>query len=293
MHMHSMTGYGSANDQVIPYEINVEVKTLNGKFADVRLKIPSELNSLEMDIRSLALNIAKRGKIELHISLDSHSVDDNLCEIDEKVFKAYYHQLSRLADSLEFEKNDILSSIVRLPGVVKIHELTIDDSLKSAILQCVEKALVKLDEHRKTEGEVLKETLEGNILRITENQKEVENLDDERIKSVKDRLQQSLEKNISAEQLDSGRFEQELIYYLDKLDITEEMVRLKQHCEYFLEEINADEILKGKKLNFISQEIGREINTLGAKASHSEIQRYVVQMKNELDKIKEQLANVL
>ncbi|WP_236974229.1 YicC/YloC family endoribonuclease [Membranihabitans maritimus] len=291
--MHSMTGYGSANDQVIPYEINVEVKTLNGKFADVRLKIPSELNSLEMDIRSLALNIAKRGKIELHISLDSHSVDDNLCEIDEKVFKAYYHQLSRLADSLEFEKNDILSSIVRLPGVVKIHELTIDDSLKSAILQCVEKALVKLDEHRKTEGEVLKETLEGNILRITENQKEVENLDDERIKSVKDRLQQSLEKNISAEQLDSGRFEQELIYYLDKLDITEEMVRLKQHCEYFLEEINADEILKGKKLNFISQEIGREINTLGAKASHSEIQRYVVQMKNELDKIKEQLANVL
>lgn len=293
MHMHSMTGYGSANDQVIPYEINVEVKTLNGKFADVRLKIPSELNSLEMDIRSLALNIAKRGKIELHISLDSHSVDDNLCEIDEKVFKAYYHQLSRLADSLEFEKNDILSSIVRLPGVVKIHELTIDDSLKSAILQCVEKALVKLDEHRKTEGEVLKETLEGNILRITENQKEVENLDDERIKSVKDRLQQSLEKNILAEQLDSGRFEQELIYYLDKLDITEEMVRLKQHCEYFLEEINADEILKGKKLNFISQEIGREINTLGAKASHSEIQRYVVQMKNELDKIKEQLANVL
>ncbi|WP_236972692.1 YicC/YloC family endoribonuclease [Membranihabitans marinus] len=291
--MYSMTGYGSAHSQFNNFEINIEVKTLNSKYADVRLKIPSELSSMEVEIRQSVVKMAIRGKVEVVLSLEDMRSDQNLCEIDEQVFKSYYNQINRLSNEVDFGSDNMLNAILRLPGVVKVHELSISADLKKAILKVLQKALADLHVFRQTEGEVLKKALDHSVNQILTHQKAIADLDSERIDGVKTRLRTNLEQHLKKDQIDPARFEQELIYYLDKMDIHEEMVRLQQHCLYFLEELDVNDSSKGKKLTFISQEIGREINTLGAKAAHSEIQRSVVQMKNELDKIKEQLANVL
>lgn len=288
-----MTGYGSAHHQFDHFEIDVEVKTLNSKYADIRLKLPSELSAMEVDIRQSAVKTAVRGKVEITIALNDLRDDHNLCEIDEKVFKAYFAQIDKLTAELNLKGIDPLNAIMKLPGVIKIHQFEVSDHFKQAILSTVGQALQALDEFRQKEGSALYLVLKESIEQILKHQEEIAQLDGDRIEGVKTRLRQNLEQHLKHDQIDPTRFEQELIYYLDKMDIHEEMVRLKQHCEYFLEELALTEMSKGKKLTFISQEIGREINTLGAKAAHSLIQRSVVQMKNELDKIKEQLANVL
>ncbi len=291
--MYSMTGFGSSSRMYDPYKINVEIKSLNSKFADVRFKAPAELSAFEVDVRQMTLETGQRGKIEVTLTLEGQSLEGNQSEIDEKVFAGFYQQLLRLADSLGFEPVNIISSIVQLPGVVKLQEFKVDQEMKESILETVREALAALMSHRLNEGKALAAALRESTQNIMEGQAEIANLEPERMDQVRTRLRQQLELHIPPEKIDSGRYEQELIYYLDKMDIHEEMIRLRQHCEYFLEELENGDIIKGKKLNFISQEMGREINTLGAKASHPEIQRQVVEMKNELDKIKEQLANVL
>jgi len=275
------------------YKINVEVKSLNSKYADVRLRAPAELSLLEMDIRQMALEAAKRGKIEINLTLDGQNLEGNLSEIDEQVFSNYFRQLHRLSDTLNIKPENIISSIVQLPGVVKLLEFKVDEKMQNSILKTISKALAALMDHRLMEGRALAKALSESTRNIIYGQEKIATLESERMVQVKTRLRQNLEQNIPMEKIDSGRYEQELIYYLDKMDIHEEMIRLKQHCDYFLEELENEETIKGKKLSFISQEMGREINTLGAKANHAEIQRKVVEMKNELDKIKEQLANVL
>lgn len=291
--MFSMTGFGSSTMMYDPYKINVEVKSLNSKFADVRLKAPDVLSSLDMDIRQIALEISSRGKIEISVSLDGQNLEGSLSEIDEQVFSNYYNQLERLSKKLGIKPKNIISSIVQLPGVIKLQEFKVDKKMQDSILKTVREALHSLMDHRQIEGKALALALNDSTKRIIKKQAEIATMESERMDQIKLRLRQNLEQNIPPEKVDSGRYEQELIYYLDKMDIHEEMIRLKQHCEYFLEELENGETMKGKKLGFISQEIGREVNTLGAKANHAEIQRLVVEMKNEVDKIKEQLANVL
>ncbi|HLT93561.1 MAG TPA: YicC/YloC family endoribonuclease [Membranihabitans sp.] len=291
--MYSMTGFGYASRTYDPYKINVEVKSLNSKFSDIRIKAPAELSMLEMDIRQITLEKLLRGKVEIQLTMEGQNLDSNISEIDERVFANYYYQIHRLADELNFEPKNILASIIQLPGVVKLMEFKVDQQMESTILEAVEEALDALMQHRKTEGHALAQALIDSIREIIYRQEKIAGAEKERMVIVKERLQQALEQHIPPEKMDNGRFEQELIYYLDKMDIHEEMVRLKQHCEYFLSELQNCDIIKGKKLSFITQEMGREINTLGSKANHAEIQRWVVEMKNELDKIKEQLANVL
>ena len=291
--MYSMTGFGSASRMYDPYKISVEVKSLNSKYSDIRIKAPTELSMLEMDIRQITLEKVLRGKVEITLTLEGHKLEANLSEIDERVFANYYHQIHRLADELDFEPHNILHSIVQLPGVVKLLEFKVDQQMKINILQALEEALEALMKHRKSEGDALGIALTESARSIIKRQEKISEWEVERMTQVKDRLQQNLAQHIPPEKIDTGRYEQELIYYLDKMDIHEEMVRLRQHCEYFLSELQNSDTIKGKKLSFISQEMGREINTLGAKANHAEIQRLVVEMKNELDKIKEQLANVL
>ena len=288
-----MTGFGSSSMMYDPYKINVEVKSLNSKYADVRLKAPHELSFLDMDIRQMALEIASRGKIEISVTLDGQYMEGSLSEIDEQVFSNYYNQLYQLSKKLNIKAENIIPSIVQLPGVVKLQEFKVDEKMQDSIIKTVREALIALMDHRLIEGKALAKALSDSTNRIIEGQSKIATMESERMDNVKTRLRQNLEQHIPLEKVDSGRYEQELIYYLDKMDIHEEMIRLKQHCEYFLEELDNEETIKGKKLSFISQEMGREINTLGAKANHAEIQRLVVEMKNELDKIKEQLANVL
>lgn len=288
-----MTGFGSSSKMYDPYKINVEIKSLNSKFADVRFKAPAELSAFEVDVRQMTLETGKRGKMEVSLTLEGQYLEGNMSEIDERVFAAYYRQMLKLSDTLGFEPVSIISSIVQLPGVVKLQEFKVDDQMKECILETVREALTNLMSHRRVEGKALAAALAESTQNIMDGQAEIVILEPERMEQVRTRLRQQLEQHIPPEKIDSGRYEQELIYYLDKMDIHEEMIRLRQHCAYFMEELDNGDKIKGKKLNFISQEMGREINTLGAKASHSEIQRLVVEMKNELDKIKEQLSNVL
>lgn len=291
--MYSMTGYGGADRMYDHHRINVNIRSLNSKFADVRLKIPPELADMEIPLRQSVLETLIRGKVDIQITIEGMNEEDNLCEIDEKIFTRYYQQLEGLRKNLDLDQQNVISALVNLPGVLRIKEFTADEGLKKAIFEVFHTALRELNEHRRSEGEALKKALEQSVRKITENHTGVKALESERMALIRERLQHHLQQEIDPEKIDNGRFEQELIYYLDKLDIHEEMVRLDQHCAFFLEEMNGAEMSMGKKLNFIAQEIGREINTIGAKASHAGIQQLVVEMKNELDKIREQLANIL
>lgn len=291
--MYSMTGYGGADRMYDNHRININIKSLNSKFADVRIKIPPELAEMEIQIRQIALETLIRGKVEIQVNMEGMNMEDNLCEIDEEIFIRYYNQLEKLGETLHLDQQNIISALVNLPGVLRIKEFTADEGLKKVILDTFQIALRELNIHRLTEGKALKTALENSIKTITDKHAKVKALEGERMTLIRERLLHHLQQEIDPEKIDNGRFEQELIYYLDKLDLHEEMVRLDQHCAFFLEETSSDEMAMGKKLNFIAQEIGREINTIGAKASHAGIQQLVVEMKNELDKIREQLANIL
>lgn len=288
-----MTGYGGADQMYDHHRINVNIRSLNSKFADVRIKIPSELADMEIQLRQSVLETLIRGKVDIQITIEGMNEEDHLCEIDENIFARYYQQLESLRKSFDLDQQNVISALINLPGVLRIKEVTADEGLKKAIFEVFQTALRELNEHRRSEGEALKKALDQSVRKITENHAGVKMLERERMALIRERLQHLLQQEIEPEKIDNGRFEQELIYYLDKLDIHEEMVRLDQHCAFFLEEMNSAEMSMGKKLNFIAQEIGREINTIGAKASHAGIQQLVVEMKNELDKIREQLANIL
>lgn len=291
--MHSMTGFGGADLMYDNHRININVRSLNSKFADIRVKLPPELAEMEIPIRQIALETLVRGKVDIQVNVDGLNDDENICEIDEEIFTRYFNQLNHLTKTLNLDQQNIISALIDLPGVLKMKEFVADEGLKNAIIDSLHKALKELSQHRQTEGQALKTALDESISTIFETHSKIRALEEERMVLVRERLHHHLEQEIDPEKIDNGRFEQELIYYLDKMDIHEEMIRLKQHCSFFLDEMNGDEITKGRKLNFISQEMGREINTIGAKASHTEIQQLVVEMKNELDKIREQLANIL
>ena len=288
-----MTGFGNS---VCIYEnatISVDIKAVNSKVFDFLQKIPSVLKDKEYDIRAIVSKILERGKIDLNINIDNEQeILGNI--IDKNKVKAYYEGFKSTVSELGASLGDssvILAAILRMPDVIAIPKNVISTQLWEQIEQTICNACELLDESRLKEGVTIEKDFSLRISLIMEYLQKVETFEKQRIDVIKNRISKLLN-DLSLSSYDEGRLEQELVFYMDKLDITEEKVRLEKHCEYFLQTMN-ENISNGKKLTFISQEIGREINTLGSKANDIDIQKLVVQMKDELEKIKEQLSNVL
>lgn len=289
----SMTGFGKAVNQFENKKITVEIKSLNSKQADIIAKIPTLYKEKEMELRNMLTKALNRGKIELSVWINQNEAEKNL-QLNKSVIKNYYEQLTELAESLNrnVDKEQILDIIMQFPDVMKTEIKELDKNEWLIIKQTVVNALSEIEKFRAQEGKVLESDFGQRIKQIESLLLQIEPFAESRIEKVKERIKQNFKENLKEVDADNNRFEQELIYYLEKLDITEEKVRLAHHCNYFIETMNEKES-QGKKLGFIAQEIGREINTIGSKANHSDIQKIVVQMKDELEKIKEQVLNVL
>lgn len=291
--LQSMTGFGKAIKDIENKKITVEIRTLNSKQADVSAKIPALYREKEMELRNLLIQNLKRGKIELNLWIEENDSTSSVV-LNKPVISDYYQQLQETAAFLSrsIEKENILEIIMRMPEVLKTELKELDENEWAQILKTVDEALIELIKFRNQEGKVLQNDFKNRIEVIEGLLINIEPFEKERIDKVKERIKQHFQENLKDIEPDKNRFEQELIYYLEKFDITEEKVRLNNHCSYFIQTLNEHES-QGKKLGFITQEIGREINTIGSKANHSAIQKIVVQMKDELEKIKEQVLNVL
>ncbi len=288
--IHSMTGYGKAEQLYNTNNICVEIKTLNSKQLDLSLKLPQELKASEFDYRNEISAHLQRGKVDATITITNTDVAQNT-HIEKEVVASYFEQINSISKEYNIpEAKDVASIVFRMPGVFVAPTQDYDDEFLAKIMETLVQALEMTDDFRAKEGIVLKKDLVKRVELILGYLAEVEPFEKNRHEIIKGRLQKNLQELTSGE-YDENRFEQELIFYLEKLDITEEKVRLRKHCDYFMETI--DEEGAGKKLGFIAQEMGREINTLGSKANDADIQRLVVKMKDELEKIKEQLFNIL
>lgn len=288
----SMTGYGIASFDSGSTKYTVEVKSLNSKFLELSLRLPKIFAEKEFQLRNDCSKLIERGKVNLSINTEQVSQAIKAAGIDKDLLKHYYNQLKSVSEELGEPTGNLLQLALSLPEVVKYEEDTISEDEWKAVEKTFQQAMAAFQDFRAQEGNVIELEIKGRINTILKNLDLVELEDPKRVPLIRERLDTFLAEAASREAIDQNRFEQELIYYIDKLDITEEKVRLKAHCEYFIETLkNAD--ANGKKLGFISQEIGREINTLGSKANDANIQKLVVGMKEELEKIKEQLLNVL
>lgn len=288
----SMTGFGRAEDNVGDKTFLVDVKSLNGKQFELQLKLPALLKPFEFDIRRLVSEKLGRGSIDCTISLKETGTAKPIT-INTDLAKAYYKPLAELSAALNLDASHILSTLVKLPEVITPSSETLNDKEWLKLQQVIAKAIENLNEHRLNEGRSLEEDLLFRINNILHQQQEVIKLEPLRQVKIREGITKLLEDNVGKENYDSNRLEQELIYYIEKIDISEEQVRLKNHCDYFKSLLTDADDSKGKKLSFILQEIGREINTTGSKAYDSTIQKCVVLMKDELEKAKEQVLNVL
>ena len=288
----SMTGFGRAEQTIADKTYLVEIKSLNGKQFDVNLKIPPLIKPYEFDIRNLIQESLLRGTIECLIVVKQNGATKPVV-INTDLIKAYYSQIETLASELSIDTNSVLAALLRLPEVVSPSNEVLDEADWKNLKEVIEEALLELNTHRIEEGKSLEKELRLRVKNIQIQEAEILALEPKRRKKMKNELIEVLEENVGKENYDSNRLEQELIYYIEKIDIREEQVRLKNHCEYFLSILDSNEDAKGKKLAFVVQEIGREINTTGSKAYDSEIQKCVVLMKDELEKMKEQTFNIL
>lgn len=281
-----MTGFGRAEGIFEGKKISIELKSLNSKSFDLNLRIPLRYKEKEFEVRKLLNDTILRGKVDCYINCET--IDDcNDVKINQDIVKAYMNQLREISpDAEEFE---YLKMAIRMPEAINGKPAELNEEEWKSLENLIKEALAKFVDFRKTEGAILHEELAKNLKNIEENLLKVIPYEDERMVAVKERYQNTLKE---FENVDETRFYQELAYYTEKLDISEEKVRLTQHLKYYLE-VMQNETFNGKKLGFISQEIGREINTLGSKANHHEIQKLVVMMKDDLEKIKEQTLNVL
>ena len=287
----SMTGYGKAEQIYLTKRIVVEVKTLNSKQLDLSLKLPQELRPQELDYRNEIANILQRGKIDVSISVTDTNVEQNT-HIEKEVIASYLKQIKEISEEYNIPaSSDLAMLLFKMPGIFVTPEQEYDENFIEKVKETLLEALRITDEFRRQEGDILKIDLLKRKNLILEYLGEVTPFETNRHENIKNKLIKNLTELTQSGKYDENRFEQELIFYLEKLDITEEKVRLAKHCSYFDETI--DEEGAGKKLGFISQEMGREINTLGSKANDADIQRLVVKMKDELEKIKEQLFNIL
>ncbi len=287
----SMTGYGKAECLYNDIKIVVEIRSVNGKGSDIGLKTQAIPREREYEVRQLISSSLMRGSIDLFVIVE-HSGSNNSRKINSEVFLSYYNQIMEISNSLPQKLNDttILGTILKMPDILDSQKQTEEIDIWEPLKKCIQDAVASLIEFRKAEGKKLDEEIRNRVTLILESLSQVELYEAERTESVRQRINSRMEE-LKGE-IDTNRLEQEIIYYLEKLDITEEKVRLKQHCKYFTETLDLEEF-SGKKLGFIAQEMGREINTLGSKANHAEIQRWVVKMKDELEKIKEQSLNIL
>ena len=288
----SMTGFGRAEQTVSDKTFLVEIKSLNGKQLEINLKIPPLLKPYEFDIRNLLQENLLRGTVECLIIIKQNGSSKPVV-INTDLIKAYYNQISGLAAELDIDTNSVLSALLRLPEVVSPSNEILGENDWEELKKVMDAAINELNHHRIEEGKSLDKELRLRIKNINAQEEEILKLEPRRKERMKTELIQLLEENVGKENYDPNRMEQELIYYIEKIDIREEQVRLKNHCEYFTNIMDTNEEAKGKKLSFIIQEIGREINTTGSKAYDSDIQKCVVLMKDDLEKAKEQIFNVL
>lgn len=287
----SMTGFGKALGNRGEVSYNVELRSLNSKQTDIYVRIPNHFKSKELDIRTMLTKALSRGKIEMSLNIHGNTAE-SVQTINSTLAKHYHQELKNLAGALGENTNDLLPMVLKMPEVLANKAPELDEEEWEYIVSLIEEAIAKHAEFRDVEGQSLEDDFKVRIDNITRLLSEVEDYEDIRVESVRDRLSKGVEALSQTENLDKNRHEQEIIYYIEKLDINEEKVRLTAHLKYFVETMNAGGTI-GKKLGFITQEMGREINTLGSKAYHQDIQKIVVQMKDELEKIKEQVLNVL
>jgi uncharacterized protein (TIGR00255 family) len=282
-----MTGFGKATLQLPTKKITIEVKSLNSKGLDLNVRMPSLYREMELGLRNLIASKLERGKIDFSIYIES-TAEQTSTRVNVPIVKAYINQLLEVYP--DADTTELMKMAVRMPDTMKVEREEIDKSEWATIQTVIEEALQNILNFRKDEGESLEKEFQLRIANIRQFMKEALALDPERVQAIKERLQTAIaELQVN---VDENRFEQELIYYLEKLDITEEKVRLTNHLDYFLDTIKGTEA-NGRKLGFITQEMGREINTMGSKSNHAQMQKLVVQMKDELEKIKEQVLNVL
>lgn len=290
--MRSMTGYGKGVCELSDKVITIEIKSLNSKQLDIYSRIPSIYREKDLDIRNIISQRLQRGKIEVNMVVEITDVKSN-SKLNVSVIKDYYKQLKEIGADLGIDYNEsILQVIMRLPDALKTDKEELDPEEWQKIEKALHNAINAVDQFRLQEGKALKDDMLSKVSLIEKGLEKIEPFEKERVNSIKQRLHRGLNEVMDLEKIDTNRFEQELIYFLEKLDINEEKVRLKNHCSFF-NEVCTGKDPSGKKLGFIAQEMGREINTIGSKANHTEIQRFVVLMKDELEKIKEQSLNIL
>jgi uncharacterized protein (TIGR00255 family) len=288
----SMTGFGIAKAESDHVKITVEIRCLNSRSLDLMLKPPGVFRELEQEIRRMAGTRLVRGKIDLRITPEYKKIAGT-GKINQPLAEAYFAEMKALAAKLNQPETGLMESLFRIPDIFKNEEDTLPEEDAAACRQALKEALDKVDDFRHTEGSMLEKEISGRIQKIREGLTRVAGFEKERMPKIKARIMESLNSLKSQVNFDKNRFEEELIYYLEKMDITEEKVRLSGHLDYFDQMVASTSEDQGRKLNFLSQEIGREINTLGSKANDPDLQRLVVDMKDELEKIKEQLLNIL
>ena len=287
-----MTGFGRGEQTVGDKTFLVEIKALNGKQFELQLKLPPLLRPYEFEIRNTLQEHLIRGTIDCYVNIKQNGTTRPVT-INTELIKAYYNQIKQLAGELNIDTNSVLSALLRLPEIVSPTNEVINEADFNEFSAVLLIALKDLNNHRVEEGNSLEKDLLLRIANIKDQEECILNLAPNRKNRIQQEIHQLLETHVGKENIDNNRMEQELIYYMEKIDIHEEQIRLRQHCEYFAEVMNTPEEGKGKKLSFILQEIGREINTTGSKAYDADIQKCVVKMKDEMEKAKEQVLNVL
>lgn len=287
-----MTGFGRADAMVHGRQVVVEIKALNGKQFDINTKLPPILRSYELIIRNMLNGILSRGTIDLTVSVKQEGASKPMViNTDLAVF--YYNGMKQIAERTGVAEDNIISTLMRMPEVVAADTDELPETEWESVKAVIAEAANHLMEHRKHEGEALLKDIKQRIANIEALHEKILPLEAERTERIRTRINQWLEDMVGKNQIDPNRFEQEMIYYLERMDFSEEKIRLRQHCGYFNNTVNDNDAAIGRKLNFILQEIGREINTLGSKANHAEIQQIVINMKDELEKAKEQILNIL
>lgn len=286
-----MTGYGSAKGTVGTQAVTVEIRSLNSKFLELNVRLPLQFRDKELEIRADVGKLLERGKADLNVSIDNNELAKR-STVNKEIFLAYYEDLKSLATETGMSDDNMLDAILKLPAVLNSEKSEMDEAQWKQLKGLIQSAVEQFNLFRSNEGNVLEQDVTQRLNAIENSIPQLENFEQARIESIRTRLHKSVNELKDQLNIDTNRFEQELIYYIEKLDISEEKVRLKSHCDYFIQTMNSKEA-NGKKLGFITQEIGREINTIGSKANDANMQRIVVEMKDELEKLKEQLANVL
>ncbi len=287
----SMTGYGNAKGLVGNQNVTVEIRSLNSKFLELNLRMPMQFRDRELELRSDLSKQLERGKADLSISFESNELAKR-SSVNKEIFNAYYEELSALGKEYNLNDINLLDCILKLPAVMNAERQESDEEQWKELKVVINAAIDRFNAFRDNEGAALSKDITMRVDTISNCIPQLEEFETKRVEGVRAKISKAINELIEQTSIDRNRFEQELIYYIEKLDISEEKVRLRSHCEYFVQTI-ANPEANGKKLGFITQEIGREINTIGAKANDAPMQRIVVEMKDELEKLKEQLANVL